>query len=61
MLYNIIILEFSIFFYMTDSYVTVMCDITLTSNPKFKIRKINKKKRKVRKKMKINRVYYFQL
>ena len=37
-----------------------MCDITLTPNPWFKNKKINKNKIKMRKDMKINRVYYLQ-
>jgi len=46
MLYDIIILEFSIFFYISCDYmtiayitiVTVKCNIILTSNPKSKIK-----------------------
>ena len=59
MLYDIIILEFSIFFYISCDYmtityitvVTVKCNIILTPNSKSKI-KLNK--------IKINKVHHFQ-
>ena len=59
MLYNIIVLKLSIFFCMIYTYMTiamtynrfvsfliVIYDVILTSNPKFKIRKLNKNKNK---------------
>jgi len=39
--------------------MTVMCDITLIPNPKSKNKKINGKKKEMKKEMKINRVYCF--
>ena len=53
-LYNIIVSEFSTFFYVMYDYVNVTCDITLTPNSKFKIKKINRNK--MRNKMEINKV-----
>ena len=66
MLYNIIVLKLSIFFCMIYTYMTiamtynrfvsfliVIYDVILTSNPKFKIRKLNKNKNK--------RIKYFRL
>jgi len=48
MLYNIIILELSISFYVIYAYdcvtVTITYNIILTPNPKFKIRKLNENK-----------------
>jgi len=48
MLYNIIILEFSISFYVIYAYdcvtVTMTCNIILTPDSKFKIRKLNENK-----------------
>ena len=58
MLYNIIVLEFTMFFCVTHDYVTVTCityiwqfvtvryDIILYSNSKFKNKKIKKNKKK---------------
>ena len=41
--------------------MTVICNVTLTLNPKFKIRNKIENKMKIRKGMKINRVYHLQL
>ena len=41
--------------------IYIWYNIILTSNSKFKIEKINKIKIKIRKEVKINKVYYLQL
>ena len=61
-LYNIIILELSLFFYILYDcviVVTVIYDVTLNPNSYFQNKKINRKKIKIRKKNKINKVYCF--
>ena len=61
-LYNIIILELSLFFYILYDcviVVTVIYDVTLNPNSYFQNKKINRKKIKMRKKNKINKVYCF--
>jgi len=40
--------------------VTVTCDVMLIPNPKFKNKKIIENKMKMKKEMKINKVYYLQ-
>jgi len=42
-------------------FVTVTCDVMLISNPKPKNKKINENKIKMRKEIKISKVYYLQL
>ena len=61
-LYNVIILELSLFFYILYdcvTVVTVIYDVTLNPNSYFQNKKLNRKKIKTRKKNKINKVYYF--
>ena len=61
MLYDIIILELSIMFYILYDHVTmivtVICDVMLTLNSKSKNEKINGKKKRKNK----NRVHCLQL
>lgn len=61
-LYNVIILELSLFFYILYdcvTVVTVIYDVTLNPNSYFQNKKLNRKKIKTRKKNKINKVYCF--
>ena len=61
-LYNIIILELSLFFYILYdcvTVVTVIYDVTPNPNSYFQNKKINRNKIKMRKKNKINKVYCF--
>ena len=54
MMYNYITMTMIYDRYDIVSYCVTVCDITLTLNPKFKNKKIDRKKIEIRNKIKIN-------